>query len=88
MGETERKVVQTELPTEEYDRFRRVVDERDLSVKEAVQEAIREYTDENMRYDPDDPIFGVEPYDGGEPFDAADADDLLADAIDESPHDE
>lgn len=84
MSSTDRKVVQTELPREEYERFRRVVDEKELSVKEAVQEAIREYTDENVRYDPDDPIFGVEPFEGGESFDAAETDDLLADAIDES----
>lgn len=75
------KVVQTALSDDEYERFRAVVEDEDLTVKEGVRRAIREYADSHMRYDPDDPIFNVEPHEGGESFDAAETDELLADAV-------
>lgn len=79
MGDS--KVVQTDLTDDEYERFHAVVEDEDLTVKEGVRRAIREYADSHMRYNPDDPIFNVEPHEGGEAFDAGETDEVLADAL-------
>jgi hypothetical protein len=55
--ESETKVVQTELTEQEYERLARVADREDLSLKEALQEAAREFVDRRDRHDPDDPFF-------------------------------
>ena len=53
------KHVQTELTPDEYDRFREFVREGDLSVKEAVHEALLEWDERQERPDPSDPAFTV-----------------------------
>lgn len=83
MSQSGDKVVQTDLPGEEYRRLKRIVDERDITIKQAVREAVRDWADENMQYDPDDPIFNVEPHDGDEEIDVADTDRLLGEVLGE-----
>lgn len=79
MAQSNSKVVQTELPEEEYRQFRAFAEEEGVSIKEALRRAAREYADERARPDPDDPFFtyhddGVE---GTEPTDAREMDDDL-----------
>ncbi|MDY7081871.1 MAG: hypothetical protein SXQ77_05555, partial [Halobacteria archaeon] len=77
------KVVQTELPHEEYERLRKIAEEEDVSLKDALREAAKEYSDRHMKYDSDDPLFNVEPGKGKE-TDAEKTDEYLADVIDEN----
>lgn len=51
------KVVQTELVPEDYQLFRDLATERDLSLKAALAEAVKDWIDEQQRIDPDDPVF-------------------------------
>ncbi len=71
-------VVQTRLPPEEYERFRRAAEAEGATLKEALREAARRYAGSHGRPDPDDPLFAFEPADeSGERFSAADTDDVL-----------
>jgi hypothetical protein len=73
------KVVQTELSEEEYRRFRAFADEEDVSIKEALRRAAREYVDERARPDPADPFFSYheEGVEATEATDAREMDDDL-----------
>lgn len=51
------KVVQTEVSTSLYERFAAAADAREMTIKEAVREAIAEFTHRNEPIDPEDPIF-------------------------------
>lgn len=75
MSSDDTKHVQTELSEAEYEQFRELASERDLSLKEAGHEAMREWLERQRRADPDDPAFTVlESLDGAELPDAADTD--------------
>ncbi|XGI83671.1 ribbon-helix-helix protein, CopG family [Halorutilales archaeon Cl-col2-1] len=54
------KVVQTELPEEEYDRLARIAEKEDKSLKKLLREAANEYTSRHEEIDPEDPFFSVE----------------------------
>lgn len=72
--EAEMKVVQTELTEAEYERLVGVADREDLSLKEALREAAREFVGRRGRHDSEDPFFSpVEPSGDG-----ADCEDLTA----------
>jgi len=58
------KVVQTELPENEYERLVRIAERQDKSLKQLLRDAANEYTSRHERIDPDDPFFSV---DVGEP---------------------
>lgn len=51
------KVVQTEVSTSLHERFAAAADAREMTIKEAVREAITEFTYRNEPVDRDDPIF-------------------------------
>lgn len=55
------KIVQTELPEEEYERLVRVAEREDLSLKDALRDAVKSFTDQQERHDPDDPFFADPP---------------------------
>lgn len=50
------KVVQTEVTASLYERFAAAANAREMTIKEAVREAIAEFTYRNEPIDPDDPI--------------------------------
>lgn len=78
----ERKVVQTELDREAYERLRRVADEHGVSLKRAVREAIAMYVQRHLRLTRDDPLFEATAGSGDRDTDARDTDEYLAGAID------
>lgn len=49
--------VQTELPPEEYAKFKEVLKKEGLSIKEAAKRALEEWTVERIRFDSSDPLF-------------------------------
>lgn len=51
------KVVQTELAPEDYQLFRDLATERDLSLKTALAEAAKDWVEDQQQVDPDDPLF-------------------------------
>jgi predicted DNA-binding protein len=51
------KVVQTELPEEEYERLTRIAEKEDKSLKQLLREAANEYTNRHEEIDFDDPFF-------------------------------
>jgi Ribbon-helix-helix protein, copG family len=53
------KVVQTELNSTEYARFRRLAQDEGKSLKEMLREAAAEYIDAHAEPDPSDPLFAV-----------------------------
>ncbi len=61
MGRSDETVVQTALSAEEYERFRAVAEREGKTLKEALNEAAREYVGARDRPDPDDPFFDYEP---------------------------
>lgn len=67
------KVVQTRLGTDEYERLRRVADAEGLSLKEALRRAATEFAATHARHDPDDPFFAEMPDEG-----EVDGEDLTA----------
>lgn len=73
------KVVQTEVSTSLYERFVAAADAREMTIKEAVREAIAEFTYRNEPIDGDDPIF--EPLSRG--TDSESADDDASERVDE-----
>lgn len=54
------KVVQTVLDEDEYERFRRLAEEHDLSIKEAARQALTTWTDRESAHSPSDPLFGID----------------------------
>lgn len=73
------KVVQTELTTSLYVRFKAAAHERGLSIKEATAEAISEFTYRYQPTDPDDPLFGPLSWDD----EAVDRDDGASERVDD-----
>lgn len=59
MASKETKHVQTELEDQDYDALRQLADERGLSLKQAVREALVDWIDRQQRADPTDPAFTV-----------------------------
>jgi len=49
--------IQTEVPEEEYERLREVAEQRELSIREALQEATELWLEEQDAVDSDDPLF-------------------------------
>ncbi|MCX2819087.1 ribbon-helix-helix protein, CopG family [Haladaptatus sp. F3-133] len=54
------KVVQTELPEEEYERLARIAEKEDKSLKQLLREAANEYTSRHEEIDLNDPFFQVD----------------------------
>ena len=75
---TDTKVVQTEVPREEYERLRKLAEQKGISLKEVLREAARAYGDRHLAYDATDPLFTVTPGDGHAETDARDVDERLA----------
>jgi hypothetical protein len=73
------KVVQTEVPTSLHERFVAAADARGMTIKEAVREAIAEFTYRNEPVDRDDPIF--EPL--SRATDTESADDVASEQVDD-----
>ena len=75
----ETKVVQTELSAREYDQLRRVAEQEDIPLKEALRRAATEYADREGLHDPDDPFFSGEdpPVEDGENLTARQTDRYL-----------
>lgn len=73
MSDPESKHVEAEVSEETYERLERIAESRDISVEDVVTEAIDEYA---QLYDPDDPIFNIQP--GG-----SDGEKLTAERTDE-----
>jgi predicted transcriptional regulator len=65
-ADSETKVVQTELPKEEYERLVRIAEREDRSLKETVRRAVSQFADQEVRHDPDDPFFADSPVADGE----------------------
>lgn len=59
MASNETKHVQTELDEDEYEAIRQLAEERDLSLKSAVHEALVDWIDRQQRADPNDRAFTV-----------------------------
>jgi hypothetical protein len=53
------KVVQTELSENEYERFARIAEREDKSLKQLLREAANEYTSRHEEIDMSDPFFEV-----------------------------
>lgn len=68
MASNETKHVQTELDEDEYEAIRQLAEERGLSLKAAVHEALVAWIDRQRRADPNDRAFTV--------LDELEADDL------------
>lgn len=65
------------LSEEEYERLATAADREGTSVEAALRDAVREYADVRP-FDPDDPLFDVEPAAGaGEPLSAEKVDEYL-----------
>lgn len=75
---TDTKVVQTEVPREEYERLRKLAEQEGVSLKELLREAARAYGDQHLAYDATDPLFTVTPGDGSVETDAREVDERLA----------
>lgn len=75
------KTVQTEVPTQLYERFTTASQDRGMTIKDATAEAIREFADRYLPVDPDDPLFAPLAWDetGGDRDDdaAATVDDIV-----------
>jgi len=54
------KVVQTELPKEEYERLARVAKKEEKSLKQLLREAASEYTRRHQEIDMSDPFFKID----------------------------
>jgi len=59
MASNETKHVQTELDEDEYEAIRQLANERGLSLKAAVREALVDWIDRQRRADPNDRAFTV-----------------------------
>lgn len=70
-------VVQTEVSREEYRRLEKLAELEERSLKEILREAARDYSDRHLEYDPDDPLFTVEPGSGDVETDARNLDERL-----------
>jgi hypothetical protein len=57
MSETNVKRVQTELASDEYKKFIKVLKQEGLTVKEAARQALEEWASERIKFDPKDPLF-------------------------------
>lgn len=77
----ETTVVQTELDSDTYERFRRVAEQEGRSLKATLRSAVTEYVRRHLQYDEDDPLFDVTPGTGDRETDARSTDRYLADAI-------
>jgi hypothetical protein len=49
--------IQTEVPEDEYERLQQVAEQRDISIREALQEATELWLEEQDAIDSDDPLF-------------------------------
>jgi hypothetical protein len=49
--------IQTEVPEDEYERLQEVAEQRDISIREALQEATELWLEEQDAIDSDDPLF-------------------------------
>lgn len=58
--ENEEKVVQTRLDESEYEQLRRVAEQEEITLKEALRRAATEFAERKERHDPDDPFFAAE----------------------------
>ncbi len=56
---SESKHIQTEVAREQYEEFRALARERDLTIGSAVAEAVSDWIDEQRRVDPADPAFDL-----------------------------
>ena len=78
MEKSERTVVQTVLSPEEYERFREVAEREGKTLKQALEDAAKEYVGARARPDPDDPFFSYRPTDvDGERVTATKTDEYL-----------
>ena len=74
------KVVQTELPEDEYERLVRIAKQQDKSLKQLLRDAANEYTSRHSEIDPDDPFFNIDVGESGaEEKTAKKTDDYLYD---------
>lgn len=80
-SDSDTKVVQTELPKDEYERLVRVAEREDVPLKEALRDAVRSFTERRDRHDPDDPFFADPPEaaDGEADLSATETDSYLYD---------
>lgn len=74
MSDPESKHVEAEVSEETYERLERVAETREQSIADSVAEAVEEYAE---IYDPEDPIYNVEPASEGEPVDVERIDEYL-----------
>ena len=57
----QKKIVQTILSQDEYKKLTETVKKLDISIREAVKEAVLKWTEENSGIEPKDPIFNLNP---------------------------
>jgi glutamine synthetase type III len=62
----QKKIVQTILSQDEYRRLTETVEKLDMSIREAVREAILKWTEEKSGIEPQDPIFNLTPISYGD----------------------
>jgi len=70
------KVVQTELPEDEYNLLKKTADEKKLTLKEGVREAVRQWIETQMPLG-EDPLFKLRPVKTGVKTDSANLDNEL-----------
>lgn len=70
------KVVQTELPEEEYALLKKTAKEKNLSIKDGVREAVRQWIETQMPLQ-EDPLFKLRPVKTGVKSDSANLDKEL-----------
>ena len=57
----QKKIVQTILSQDEYKKLTETVKKLDISIREAVKEAVLKWTEEKSGIEPKDPIFNLNP---------------------------
>ncbi|MEM2849673.1 MAG: hypothetical protein QXI36_05295 [Candidatus Bathyarchaeia archaeon] len=72
----EKKVVQTELEEKEYEILRKVIEEKGLTIKQGLREAIRQWVAMQTSLE-EDPLFNVKPVKTGVKTDSSKLDEAL-----------
>jgi len=62
----QKKIVQTILSQDEYRKLTETVKKLDMSIREAVKEAVLKWTEEKSGIEPRDPIFNLNPISYGD----------------------
>jgi len=62
----QKKIVQTILSEDEYRRLAETVKKLDVSIREAVKEAVLKWAEEKSGIEPTDPIFNLKPISYGD----------------------